>query len=1044
MLPRKIQPGRTTAHDLAIGTARQLLAVAFTLLALLPVASYAAGFQPNASGQVVMEAENFDANIPRNGRSWTPSFQPGFSGASAIQVAPDNGLTVNSSLNATAPQVNYTVDLDQSGRYFVWVRGVGPNWNGDSIWIGANSDSSAAVKLTIPKGAFGWVRSSRITFPSSGEQTLSVWMREDGSTIDKLLLTRDGTDTVSGVGPPESSRDGSTNPPVLSAPGFSPNGGSFVDSVTVTLSNSNPSASIYYTLDGSTPTSSSQPYSPGGFILTSTTTVRAIAILAGYADSPVVSAAFNITPAGGGGGSGAFQPDASGQVVIEAEHPDNSIDRGGRSWMQNFFSGFSGDGTMQAGPDSGTTVNSNLNSNSPQLDYPIEFSQSGRYHVWVRGVGPGWNSDSVWVGLNSNSASAALLTVPKGGLDWAGSVRVNVPSAGVHSLSIWMREDGVIIDKVVLARSSGATPTGLGPNESPRGDGGGSPPSTLPAPTFLPNGGTFVDSVTVSLSNSNSSANLYYTLDGTTPSAFSSRYTGPFELTSTATVRAIALLSGYQDSQIVSASFTITDGGGGGGGSPPEGAPNVLVFLADDMGWGDTTLYNSQSLIPTPNIDRLASNGMYFTDAHTSAAKCAPSRYSAITGNYQWRGEEPWGAWNYRGGSQLRPGQWSLGNVLQQAGYETAFIGKLHLGAHFYAKNSNSFAKSRDPEDVVDFSRRFREGPLDYGFDYAFMLLRGIQNSPYAYFRNDRLVGNANDMILWERGGHSGSVIDNPGLGLPDYHSREVGEDFAQEAIDFIDRHHRDNLASGQNTPFFLYYNSQSAHGPYTPPSTLLGQPVRNQTITFHTDMLYEIDVVLGLLVEALEQRGLDDNTLIVFTSDNGGLTKELEQGHDSVGGLRGQKGQIWEGGHRVPFVARWGDGSSGGSHIPPGTVRHQLVGVQDLMATVAALTGQTLPQDQGMDSFDILPVLRGQRSDSSPVRDHIIMQADRGDYFWAYREGSWKLILDDASTPRGLFNLANDINETNDLLNNANQAQRVSDMLSRYLQRRGANRTAP
>ena len=143
--------------------------------------------------------------------------------------------------------------------------------------------------------------------------------------------------------------------------------------------------------------------------------------------------------------------------------------------------------------------------------------------------------------------------------------------------------------------------------------------------------------------------------------------------------------------------------------------------------------------------------------------------------------------------AQLLSGQWSLGDILQQAGYDTAMIGKLHLGAHFYRKDSNSLAKSREPESVVDFSRRFRDGPLEYGFDFAYLLLRGIQDSPYAYFRNDRLVGNANDMIVWESGGHSGTVIDNAGIGLPNYNSREVGPKLAQEAVDFIDRHHRRN-----------------------------------------------------------------------------------------------------------------------------------------------------------------------------------------------------------------------------------------------------------
>ena len=261
---------------------------------------------------------------------------------------------------------------------------------------------------------------------------------------------------------------------------------------------------------------------------------------------------------------------------------------------------------------------------------------------------------------------------------------------------------------------------------------------------------------------------------------------------------------------------------------------------------------------------------------------------------------------------QILPGQWTIGDVLTVHGYHTGIVGKLHLGGELYRLNSNSFASRTDPDDVVDFSRRFVDGPTEHGFDFSYVLLRGIQASPYAFFRNDRLDGGAGSLVIWEEGWYGGSNIPTTGIGVPDWNTKTVGPKLAQEAIDFIDQHHQANLDNDTETPFFLYYASQSAHGPYTPPDTFLGEPVSGVTGMFnHADMVYEIDVALGKLIEALEQRGLDDDTLIIFTSDNGGIphTVELNNGHDSAGGLRGWKGADLGGRTPRPFhrqMGRW------------------------------------------------------------------------------------------------------------------------------------------
>jgi arylsulfatase A-like enzyme len=373
-------------------------------------------------------------------------------------------------------------------------------------------------------------------------------------------------------------------------------------------------------------------------------------------------------------------------------------------------------------------------------------------------------------------------------------------------------------------------------------------------------------------------------------------------------------------------------------------------------------------------------------------------------------------------------------------------VGKLHLGGDFYRKGSDEFVS--ETEDLVDFVRGLQNGPLTYGFNYSYLCLSGIQGPPYAFFENDQLVGNPDDLFIWESGWHGDSKIPRNGIGMPYWNSSEVGPILTQKAIDFIDRHHQNNRDAGNNTPFFLYYSSQSAHKPYTPPDSFHGQSVKGVTeMTPHTDMIFEIDVALGKLMEAVQEHGLIDNTLIIFTSDNGGIPDETDLGHDSVGGLRGKKLSIWEGGHRVPFVAKWGDGTPEGSFIPPGSISNQLIGVHDLIATLSALVGDNLPVDQARDSFNFLPVLLGQLDASdAPVRDHLIMEASwlQSVRYLAIRNGQWKLILDENYDVYGLYNLDDDLYETNNLMDDPSQAERIKIMKERLLELRNSDRTAP
>ena len=256
----------------------------------------------------------------------------------------------------------------------------------------------------------------------------------------------------------------------------------------------------------------------------------------------------------------------------------------------------------------------------------------------------------------------------------------------------------------------------------------------------------------------------------------------------------------------------------------------------------------------------------------------------------------------------------------------------------------------------------------------------GHQGPPYCFVENNRVDGDASQMTKLKQGPLNGGMIPRDGPGLPGFDSSKVGESIARKAMGFLDDHLARNRAEGKERPFYIHFCSDGAHGPYTPPETLLGSPVKGASkMTAHTDMVHEVDVLVGKLVEALSQRGLLTNTLILLTSDNGGLPFEREHGHDAVGGLRGQKSFIFEGGHRVPYLLRWGDGTPAGSKIPPGTVRHQVVGAHDIVPTMAELAGARLGPDQALDSVSLVPVLLGQRDDQHPVRQTLLVQSSPG-----------------------------------------------------------------
>lgn len=452
--------------------------------------------------------------------------------------------------------------------------------------------------------------------------------------------------------------------------------------------------------------------------------------------------------------------------------------------------------------------------------------------------------------------------------------------------------------------------------------------------------------------------------------------------------------------------------------------PNIIYILADDMGYGDMACNDPACRIPTPNLDRLAAGGMRFTDAHSASAVCTPSRYSVLTGRYNWRSRLKSGiVWQYDA-PLIEDHEWTVASFLKTRGYDTVCFGKWHLGwdwATHDGRRPNDVlpfgelaGKQRDAfEPNIDFAARIGGGPVDRGFDHYFGV--DVPNfPPYAWFEDDHLVGQPTETKP-ER------MYGQPGVMAPGWQLEPMIPEFTRRAVDYI-QSRRDDAA-----PFFMYYPLTSPHSPIVP-----NEPFKGKSgLGAYGDFVCEVDWVVGQVMDALERSGQADDTLLIFTSDNGPEKQTADDEgcyerarrteHLSMGPLRGMKRDAWEGGHRVPLVARWP------GEIPAGSTCEQTVGLVDLIATCADIMHAPLPQGAGVDSVSMLPLLRGQVD--QPTRDCLVHHSMRGKF--AIREGDWVYI--DAPTgdenqepdwfreqrgytghdqPAELFNLAEDLPE--------------------------------
>jgi arylsulfatase A-like enzyme len=458
--------------------------------------------------------------------------------------------------------------------------------------------------------------------------------------------------------------------------------------------------------------------------------------------------------------------------------------------------------------------------------------------------------------------------------------------------------------------------------------------------------------------------------------------------------------------------------------------PNIIFIMADDMGIGDTTVYNPASKIPTPNMERLAKQGIRFTDAHTPSAVCSPTRYGLVTGRYCWRTWLKKHALVGYSRPLIESSRMTVASMLKQHGYKTACIGKWHMGLTWHIKPGmevDSEAKAELPFDdiikmgeKVDFTRPIKDAPVDHGFDYFFGTAGcSTTDPPYVFIENNRTLGIPNVM-------RPDKYMCDAGHMVPDWDPTRVDTQFVQKAVEFME--------GNQANPFFLYLPLSSPHAPWLPPEFVKGKSGTG----LRGDMVVWVDWSVGQIMDALDRLNLEKNTLLFVTSDNG--PRIGVRGHKSAGKWRGYKSHIWEGGHRVPFIVRWP------GEIKANTTSDEVICLTDLMATCAAIVGTNLPDNAGEDSYNILPALLGEKLEK-PIRPDVIHHSVWG--VFSIRQGKWKLILDTQGsggwvepsdknpvpgTPGQLYDMEKDPYEKNNLWDKRPEVvERLTRLLEKY-----------
>ena len=488
----------------------------------------------------------------------------------------------------------------------------------------------------------------------------------------------------------------------------------------------------------------------------------------------------------------------------------------------------------------------------------------------------------------------------------------------------------------------------------------------------------------------------------------------------------------------VTLSFSLLPGLGAGAlqaheaiAKPNIAKPNIVFIMADDMGYGDLGCYNPESKIPTPHMDRLAREGIRYTDAHTSFAVCTPTRYGVLTGRYCWRTRMRHGVCSGYNGPLIENDRLTVADVLKRNGYTTAAIGKWHLGMGWRLKDDDTIELpillggsgikgGRELDERIAFAKPIRNGPTALGFDYFFGTAGcSTINPPYCFIENDLVVG---DPVYRE----------GLGMAVPDWEHKKADPTFAAKAVAYIEKQAK------STTPFFMYICPSAPHEPCR--REVVPEFARDKSQAgARGDLVWLVDWMVGEIVQALKRTGKYEDTLLILTSDNGGLPGDLVVdaegksssdalgpvyetfGHQTSGKLRGFKAHNWEGGHRVPYIVTWPGRLKGGQ------VRDTFFSLQDFMPTCAELVGDELKEGEAEDAVSMLPLILDENAKSQ--REFLITQSSYATY--AIRKGKWKLIRGTKSSggwarPRGkravqgqpgqLYDMDVDPYETNDL----------------------------
>jgi arylsulfatase A len=447
-------------------------------------------------------------------------------------------------------------------------------------------------------------------------------------------------------------------------------------------------------------------------------------------------------------------------------------------------------------------------------------------------------------------------------------------------------------------------------------------------------------------------------------------------------------------------------------------APNIIYILADDLGYGDLKCLNPDSKIPTPNLDNMAKNGIKLTDAHTSSAVCTPTRYGILTGRYNWRSSLKSSVLSGYSKSLIKQEQTTIAEMLKTQGYSTAYIGKWHLGWDWKViKAENKLdIDNLNATPEVDFSIPVKNGPSTHGFDYSFGFSGSLDMAPYVYVENDKatMVPSKTTVSVDEKG------FWRKGLTSDDFSHVNVLQDLTDKAIDYIGRKAKDD------SPFFLYFPLPAPHTPILPTTEFLGKSNTNM----YGDFVMQVDDVVRQIRETLKKQGISENTLLVFVSDNGCSPKadfkELATvEHNPSYVFRGHKADIFEGGHRVPFIIEWPE------KVRKNTSSNKTICTTDFFATCADIVGYKIQDAEAVDSYSMLSIITGKSDET--IREYTVHHSINGSF--AIRKGEWKLILCPDSggwsypTPQEykankmdlpamqLYNLAADIGETNNLI---------------------------